>query len=740
MRPINSCRVLLLGAALLLFGGRSAAERLEFVDYYPAVIQIESGEGGRLHADRATVGDPDYSPANVVDGVDIFDGELFIRRGLGVGTTQPQALLHVEGGVHFAGGSGDVNNDGQLTSADAAAIGDYLNAGLAGALLPADRRARADVNGDGWVDTLDRQLIARAAGAGSVPVAWTVFPDAPLGKSVADRLLHITFDQVTGAGRVGVGTPDPNAALEITGNFQLPRTTVTNGLSSGVIYLEDQPFLHSSGEGVYLGIGAGTPQRVTSLREGFNSQVAVGFGTLSNTPMDAAHVAVGSGALGAGHRGENVGIGFEAGRDAGAGGGQRGDRLVAIGRRAAAAVSQERPVAIGAGAMELHNVRQLDYSVAVGREALRGGEGAFRRSATGTTPTHQVAVGWRALRETGDALNNVAIGSRALEQNAYGFRNTAVGAGALASNSGGWNRASAGFNVAIGSRAMLMNVEGHQNTAVGAGALQRGAAGGRNIAIGAGALAWDREGWGNIAVGGLAILQNPPSAWTGNTVLGVQAMDSLLEGGRNVAVGWRAGFDPDVDDRVASDNLFIGPAAGWNETGSKILAIGNQADFPLPLIRGDLNSPAALLQINGDVGVLTAAAPAYPLDVAGDVVAMGKEELASDLRLKADIRPLTGVLGKLERLQGISYAWGERFRELSVSGSVPPGRRIGLIAQEVERVFPEMVGRGGGGHLSVSYSQLGGVFAEAVRALDRENAEIRERISRLERLLPEGGA
>ncbi|MBI4470899.1 MAG: tail fiber domain-containing protein, partial [Acidobacteria bacterium] len=89
---------------------------------------------------------------------------------------------------------------------------------------------------------------------------------------------------------------------------------------------------------------------------------------------------------------------------------------------------------------------------------------------------------------------------------------------------------------------------------------------------------------------------------------------------------------------------------------------------------------------NGDnVGIGTIN-PGFRLDVAGVIRASNVSP--SDERLKTNINLLINVLEKLEQLRGVSFQWNEAAQAL---GHASGQSDIGVIAQEVETVFPELV-------------------------------------------------
>jgi len=93
----------------------------------------------------------------------------------------------------------------------------------------------------------------------------------------------------------------------------------------------------------------------------------------------------------------------------------------------------------------------------------------------------------------------------------------------------------------------------------------------------------------------------------------------------------------------------------------------------------------------------------------------------SDLRLKKDIKPLKSALSTLGKLQGKSYRWKDN--------NEPD---IGLIAQELEKVIPELVKTDNKGYKSIVYQKLTAVLIEAVKEQQQEINNLSDRIAMLE--------
>ncbi len=97
------------------------------------------------------------------------------------------------------------------------------------------------------------------------------------------------------------------------------------------------------------------------------------------------------------------------------------------------------------------------------------------------------------------------------------------------------------------------------------------------------------------------------------------------------------------------------------------------------------------------------------------------------------------VLDKLARIRGVTWEWEPAAAAL---GKEPGAPDAGVIADEVEAVFPDLVVTKEG-YKHVNYAGLIGLLIEAVKELKAENDALRRRIDKLERegdgLCPAGG-
>jgi hypothetical protein len=99
------------------------------------------------------------------------------------------------------------------------------------------------------------------------------------------------------------------------------------------------------------------------------------------------------------------------------------------------------------------------------------------------------------------------------------------------------------------------------------------------------------------------------------------------------------------------------------------------------------------------------------LSVNGDVIAFS----ASDERLKKNIIPISNAVKKVKQLSGNTFEWYELPDVHDYSGT-----DVGVIAQEVEAIFPELVMTRPSGYKAVRYDKLVAVLIEAVKELSEE--------------------
>jgi hypothetical protein len=287
---------------------------------------------------------------------------------------------------------------------------------------------------------------------------------------------------------------------------------------------------------------------------------------------------------------------------------------------------------------------------------------------------------------------NTAEGQNALFGSPIGGYNTAIGFSSLASLT------DASFNTGVGAAALFANI-GRENTATGAGALVSNTTGVDNTADGVFALFSNMDGHDNAATGDYALFSN--TSGTNNTAVGRVSLYTNSLGNFNTALGSFAGHDLTTGD----NNIDI----GYNVVGlageSNTIRIGN-TDITDAFIRGISGTTVAsgdpvLVASNGHLGTIT-----------------------SSRRFKQDIKPMDKASEALFSLKPVTFHYK---KEIDSAGS----SQFGLVAEDVERVNPDLVTRDENGKVnSVRYDKVNAMllneFLKEHKKVEEQQATIAE--------------
>ena len=398
-----------------------------------------------------------------------------------------------------------------------------------------------------------------------------------------------------------------------------------------------------------------------------------------------------------------------------------------------------------------------------------------------TTGYNNTANGFQSLYSNTTGTNNTANGYQSLYYNTTGAQNTTTGYLSLHLNTTGNN------NTANGYLSLYSNTTGFQNIAIGKeagrfagtttanetgtnsvflGYLTKANANGQTnqIVIGASATG---IGSNTVTLGNDSIVT---TALKGNVGIGTTAPSYKLDVNGGIGVSRTSGivftgasFAGSSIKTDASNTLIFSttlPSVPYTETKAMYINDGNVGigvssptkklhissnDQSTSRIRiqntatgGDtfdlvagahnalqdgfsiFNSGSATTNLyiegTGDVGIGNIS-PAYRLDVTGTIRATGDIIANSDIRVKENINTIENALEKVKQLRGIEYN--------KIGGTK---QNIGVVAQEVEKILPEVVHEDEKGMKSVAYGNIVGVLIEAIKEQQKQIDELKKLI------------
>ena len=345
-------------------------------------------------------------------------------------------------------------------------------------------------------------------------------------------------------------------------------------------------------------------------------------------------------------------------------------------------------------------------SVAMGYNNIAGtpeGKGAFSEDPANNSG--QTVFGF-ASRATG----NVSFAS--------GFRNTAAGAGSVAM--GNFNYATGDASIAIGKESYS---QGASAVAIG---FKSHAAGGGSTALGQENISWGTTnftaGYQNTAgdttqgvgSGGSAVAMGKYNTASADASMALnRATTAKNQAATSMGLGTTA-------DNVGMLAIGVNNAAGLGDTQQP------SATYPAYYyVDGNFTgTPAGVAFVigNGDVDSSNGRAGANPSNAFmvkydGSATLAGDLTVNSNARLKSNITSLGSTLAKLMQIDGKSYTMKSNEKE----------NKIGLLAQEIIEVFPELVKEGSdkNGTMSVNYQGLIPVLINAIKEQQTQIDELK---------------
>jgi hypothetical protein len=339
--------------------------------------------------------------------------------------------------------------------------------------------------------------------------------------------------------------------------------------------------------------------------------------------------------------------------------------------------------AFGDTALQLNNTGQ--WNTGIGSEALQFNTSGFANS----------ALGYNALNMNSYGNYNTGCGFATLQNNTIGSYNTAHGSGALFENTTGNNNTSSGFD------ALYSNTTGSDNSTVGYEALFSNSVGSYTTAVGSHALYANTTGGYNTGFGAYALVAN--TTGSGNTAFGYAGLRSMTTGSQNIGFGYQSLYN----DSTGSNNIAMGYQSALNVvSGSNNIEIGSSgAALDSGVIRFGTQGRQTTTYLAGVSDAKITGAAVY-------VTSSGQlGVLASSERYKTAISPLGSDTEKLMQLRPVSF-----HLKTDPTGAV----QYGLIAEEVDKVYPELVIRDDSGKVQgVRYDELAPMLLNEVQKQER---------------------
>ena len=231
----------------------------------------------------------------------------------------------------------------------------------------------------------------------------------------------------------------------------------------------------------------------------------------------------------------------------------------------------------------------------------------------------------------------------------------------------------------------------------------------------------------NVAIGAYAMYADSGSYMTGDnsTSVGHESMYNISSGYNNSGLGYQSFYNLTTGYNNTAIGNFAGDAllTGYNNT-----YLGNSTDASTTsainqtMIGYDTSGQAdnSVTLGNSDVTAIYMAEDSGATIYAGNATFGGDVTISSDIRLKSNIVSLGSTLSKLLLIDGKSYTMNSDGKD-----------KIGVLAQEVQEVFPELVGEDTEGMLTVNYQ---GLVPVLINALKEQESKINDQQNQIDEL------
>lgn len=223
------------------------------------------------------------------------------------------------------------------------------------------------------------------------------------------------------------------------------------------------------------------------------------------------------------------------------------------------------------------------------------------------------------------------------------------------------------------------------------------------------------DGWNAANVGKWSVAFGRDTEATG---LGAAAIGDRVTSNADYAVAMGIGTSADGQGATAIGQFSTASGVGATAIGDGTTAatnhshsIGECNDKNRGNDDNNANTGPLFVVGSGDFGTIScdSRSDALVLDKSGNLTTAGTVNGSSDRRLKTDIQPLSDdILKRLADLRPVRY----KFKNQDTH---PSGEQIGLVAQDVQKEFPQFVKKGSDGYLSLAYARLTAVLLKGIQ-------------------------
>ena len=381
---------------------------------------------------------------------------------------------------------------------------------------------------------------------------------------------------------------------------------------------------------------------------------------------------------------------------------------------------------VGLGVDVFNDLTSGDSNIAIG----------FQAGFDITTGSQNVFMGYEAGKLLTTGTFNVGIGHQSFGTGGAsattGQNNTAVGYASLYSIAG-----SASSNTALGQYALLYTTSGQENTAVGSNCNRTATTASGNSDLGFRAGYSTTTGYSNTRLGIDAGYGNTTAY--NNVFVGINAGYGCTTGAENVTMGLLAGRYM----AGANYNTLLGSRAGYQITGSNNICIGaygasNATSGSNSIYIGYNVQPSSATDSSLVIGASVSGKGnntgyIYPPGGGSMYQATNTTTWAqnSDERIKKNIVDNNEGLSKLKDIQvrNFEYRTEDEVTELPSHLAVKKeGIQLGVIAQEIEKVLPEVVITESSGQKTINTDNLVWYLINSVKELSAEIQQLKDKL------------